>query len=90
MLTAEIVFLADGNFSDEIEIYFDRKGLDYLSSQLNHIREGKNDHVHLMSESWGLGNLDEQKHKENNRIVHHLRFTLMTEAKPIEHAPNQG
>ena len=77
MLTAEIVLLPDGTLSDEIEIYFDSEGLYNIIERLKHIRDGKTDHVHLMSHSWGLSDLNEVKHKESNRIAHHVRMTLM-------------
>ena len=77
MLTVEIVYLKDGTISDEVELYFDKEGLEQLFERLNHLRDGKTDHLHLMSEEWGLGDLNEEPHKENNRIAHHLRMTLI-------------
>lgn len=77
MLSVEIVLLPDGSLSDEVEIYFDKEGLEYLLYRLSHIAEEKTDHVSLMSTSWGLGHLDEKTHKPDNRIAHHLRITLM-------------
>lgn len=79
MLTIEIGFKPDGSISEEVEIYFDKEGLDYLAARINRMVEGKIDHVNLMSESWGLGDLDENKHRESNRIAHHLRLTLMSD-----------
>ena len=76
MLTVEVVFKPDGTLSDEIEVYFDKEGLDYLFARMSHIRDGKTDHLNLMSESWGLGDLNETPHRETNRIAHHLRMTL--------------
>ena len=77
MLTVEIGILENQIPSDVVEIYFDRSGLDYLLARIAHITEGKTDHVELMSESWGLGDLDEDKHRQTNRIAHHLKITLL-------------
>src|SRR3954466_12883938 len=77
MLTTEIVLTPEGAVSDEVEIYFDKEGLEYLIYRLSHILEGKTNHIHLMSESWGTGELNEISHKPNNNTVHHLRMTLM-------------
>ena len=79
MLTVEIVLTANGSLGEEVEIYFDREGIEYLVYRLQHILDAKTDHISLMSESWGLGDLDEIKHRDNNRIAHHLRMTLMDE-----------
>ena len=79
MLTAEIVMLPDSTLSGEVELYFNREGFDYLMGRLDHIRDGKTDHLHLMSRSWGLGDLDEKSHKPTNQIAHHLRLTLIAE-----------
>jgi hypothetical protein len=77
MLSIELCYLDDGSLSEEVEIYFDKDGLEYLLARLNHITLGKTDHLNLMSESWGLGDLDEVKHRETNRIIHHIRMTLL-------------
>jgi len=77
MLTVEIGLLEDGTLREEVEIYFDREGLEYLLARISHISSGKTDHVVLMSESWGLGDLDESPHRKNNVIAHHLSLTLM-------------
>ncbi len=77
MLTVEIGSQEDGTRSQEVEIYFDQEGLDYLFARLSHIVDGKTDHVSLMSQSWGLGDLDEEPHRDSNIIMHHLRMTLM-------------
>lgn len=76
MLTVEIVTLPDGSLSDEVEIYLDDEGLDQLIQRLTQIKNRNTDHVHFMSQSWGLGNLDEVKHKATNRVAHHLRITF--------------
>jgi hypothetical protein len=77
MLTVEVGLLEDGNFSEVVEMYFDREGLDYLIARLLQIQEEKTDHINLMSNSWGLGDLDEVKQRERNLLAHHLRATLV-------------
>ncbi len=59
MITVEIGVQNGEVRTDEIEIYFDKEGLDYLLHRLEHIHAGTTDHVHLMSESWGLDDLAE-------------------------------
>lgn len=81
MLTIEIGLLKNKEFSEEVEIYFDNEGLDYLLARLNQIQQGKTDHLNLMSESWGLGDLTEVKQRESNLIAHHLRITLVESSK---------
>jgi hypothetical protein len=77
MITVEIGFLEDGTISEEVEIYFDNEGLDYLCYRLGHMKNGKTDHLHLMSESWGMDDLSETTHQPRNRTAHHLRITLI-------------
>jgi len=77
MLTVEIGLLENGSFSEVVEIYFDKEGLDYLVARIDHIVQGKTDHANLMSESWGLGDLTEEKQRNSNLLAHHLRLTLM-------------
>ncbi len=77
MITVEIGVQNGEVRTDEIEIYFDKEGLNYLLHRLGHIRAGTTDHVHLMSESWGLDDLAESAYRPGNKIAHHLRMTLV-------------
>jgi hypothetical protein len=79
MITVEVVQDEVGTFDEIVEIYFDKDGLLELSARLQLLLEGKADHIHLMSESWGLGDLDEKTHKKNNRLAHHLQLSLVDE-----------
>lgn len=79
MITVEIVLDGNQDCKEIVEIYFDREGLLELQARLALIEKGKNDHAHLMSESWGLGDLAEQTHKDSNKLVHHLQFSLVSE-----------
>ena len=77
MITVEIVCADSGTPKDIVEIYFDKEGLSELLARLRLIEDGKSDHVHLMSESWGLGDLDEDLHRATNKLVHHLQLSLI-------------
>lgn len=76
MLTAEIGLLPDGSVSKEVELYFDRQGLDLLLEKLSRLRDGKTDHYHLMTSSWGLGDLSEEKQGNNTTLAQHLKITF--------------
>jgi hypothetical protein len=77
MISVEIGMLEDRKRSDVVEIYFDVDGLNYLLDRISHIQGRKTDHVDLMSRSWGLGDLSEQTHRDDNQIAHHLKLTLV-------------
>lgn len=78
MLTVEIGLRENGEINEVVEIYFDKDGLADLQARLSLIQNAKTDHIHLMSESWGLGDLSEDKQKERNLLVHHLQITLIS------------
>ena len=72
-----------GNYLDpkngkpcEVEIYFDKDGLDYLINQLSKLK-ASGDHSHLMTPSWGMHDLSETKIVEENHLAHHLRLSLL-------------
>lgn len=77
MLTVEIGLHENGETKEVVEIYFDKEGLDDLLARLALIKTGKTDHIHLMSESWGLDDLSEDKQRESNQLAHHLKITLI-------------
>ncbi len=54
--------------SGTIEIYMDDAGKETLLAVLNRLRE-PNYHEHLMTISWGAGDLDETLHEPGNTIV---------------------
>jgi hypothetical protein len=60
----------------QVEIYFDRKGLEYLIKYLSRLKK-PGDHCHFMTPEWGMSDLSEDIQKEGNSIVHHLRTTLI-------------
>ncbi|MCC3304842.1 immunity protein 32 [Sneathiella sp. HT1-7] len=60
----------------EVQIYCDREGLASLITKLSRLKEA-GDHIHLMSSSWGPGDLDEDKYVAENDLAHHLRISLI-------------
>ena len=62
MLTFE---LGEGN---TVEVYMDAAGKDLPSNILSRIKE-VGDHEHLMTISWGAGELDESVHNAENTII---------------------
>ena len=77
-LSVEIENTSTGETPSEIEFYFDEEGLDVLMERLNLIKEGKTDHVHLFTPSWGMADddLSELKEKDTNSLVNHVKLTL--------------
>ena len=60
----------------EVEVYLDKKGIEYLAKHLSTLNE-PGDHVHFMTSSWGEGDLSEDKMVKENDLAHHLRLTLI-------------
>lgn len=65
-----------GNAPDEVEVYFDSEGLSALIAQLEMIRSGRTDHIHLMAESWGGSHLEDNPRMDLNMPVHHVKMSL--------------
>lgn len=60
-----------------VEIYIDPASLKSLIARLDMLAERKEgEHLHLMTESWGLGDLTETPHTPDNVITHHLKIIL--------------
>ena len=57
----------------EVEIYLDNEGLDFLLSQLSFLKDQRTDHVHLMTSTWGGGELTGGLRNPSSLPVHHLR-----------------
>jgi len=77
VITVEIDMDDTENRKEIVRVYFDKTGLMELQARLGLIEAGKADHVHLMSESWGLGDLSEDKVNDRSLLVHHLELNLM-------------
>lgn len=67
--------LVDGGHA--VEIYIDRDKLASLIKRLTLLADEEvGDHVHLMTEAWGLGDLTDAEHADGNVITHHLKVIL--------------
>lgn len=67
---------AKDGLPNEVEIYFDSEGLNYLIKHLSKLRVA-GDHAHFMTPAWGMHDLSEVKEVAENSLVHHLRLTLI-------------
>jgi hypothetical protein len=76
MITVEIGMSYLGQPNEIVEIYLDKTGLDELQKRLKLLTEGKTDHLDLMSESWGPGDLSQKLHGSENTLAHYLKITL--------------
>jgi hypothetical protein len=76
MISIEIKTPNPGAKPDEIEINLDADGLRSLLSQLEFLKDGRTDHVHLMSESWGGTHLEEQPRTDAGTAVRHVKILL--------------
>jgi hypothetical protein len=76
MLSFELKTPAAGDTPDELEIYMDREGLDSLLAQLHFLKDGRIDHVHLMSESWGGTHLSDEPQSTNGIVMRHVKIML--------------
>lgn len=61
---------------EEIELCIDRRALEYLVQQLQHLKYA-GDHFHLFSDEWGTGELSLKTFMPNSVPAHHLRVTLV-------------
>ncbi len=76
MISIEIKTPKPGATPDEIEINLDADGLRSLLSQLEFLKDGRTDHVHLMSESWGGAHLADQLRSDDGTAVRHVKILL--------------
>jgi hypothetical protein len=76
MISIEIKTPKPGATPDEIEINLDADGLRSLLSQLEFLKDGRTDHVHLMSKSWGGTHLEEQPRNDAGTAVRHVKILL--------------
>lgn len=61
-----------------VEIYVDQKNLLSLVKRLTLLADNPpGEHLHFMSESWGLGDLTEETHMDSNVITHHLKIIVV-------------
>lgn len=62
---------------NEVEIVLDRTGLEALCAQLQLLSDGKSEHAHLMSESWGGSHLSESPVNPENLPIRHVKIILV-------------
>ncbi|MBQ1500177.1 MAG: immunity protein 32 [Sphingomonas sp.] len=74
MISYELKPVVDGNIADEIEIFVDVDGIDRIIAQLNSLKEGRTDHLHMMSQSWGDGELAGQVVHAGNTSISHVKI----------------
>ena len=65
-----------GTMPDELEIHLDADGLRSLLSQLEFLKDGRTDHVHLMSESWGGTHLEDRPRTPDGAAIRHVKILL--------------
>lgn len=61
---------------EEIELWLDKNGLSSLLAQLQFLHDGKTEHVHLMSDSWGGSHLSSEAVRSDNTVIHHIKILL--------------
>ncbi len=76
MISVQIIKPRPGATADEIEINLDADGLKSLLSQLDFLKEGRTDHIHLMSESWGGTHLEDRPRTGTGTAVRHMKIVL--------------
>ena len=67
----------NGSEQDQLDVYLDRDGLVDLLAQLGFLTDGKTDHAHLMSESWGGSHLSEEPVRRDASAIKHVKISLL-------------
>lgn len=58
-----------------LEIYGNQKGLEKLKALIDSfLTKAGNDHIHLMTESWGGNELSDHKQCAENEIINHVKL----------------
>lgn len=60
----------------EVEIFLDQEGLDYFLREVQRLRR-PGDHFHMMTPSWGMDDLSEERQINESILAHHLKITLI-------------
>jgi hypothetical protein len=89
----ELLSVTSSPDGTEVTVHLDKAGLEALISRLQLLlrthAKGDCEHIHLMSQSWGLGDLSEtmleDEKKQQHRQVHHLKIYAWTEAWRKKH-----
>ena len=77
MLSIELKRRSDAEDPDELEIYCDEEGLDSLLAQLQLVKTGRTEHVHLMAFSWGGSHLDDSPQDPSHLSIRHAKLILL-------------
>jgi hypothetical protein len=57
-------------------MFLDREGLEYFIRELERLKKS-GDHVHMMTPSWGMDDLSEEKQAIEHILAHHLKITMI-------------
>jgi|GEM_PF-6412913 len=76
MLSFQLKPVTSGKAPEELEIQLDAAGLESLLAQLHFLKDGRTEHVHLMSQSWGGSHLDDQTTNTDATTIHHVKILL--------------
>ena len=74
MLSFELKRPTSSSSPDELEVILDLEGLESLLAQLRFLKEGRTDHVHLMSEAWGGTHLSDRPQIPTNTTIHSVKI----------------
>jgi len=64
------VEIVDG---ETVEINANEQGLEFLINALTQLKKN-GDHVHMMTEAWGMSELAEMPRHDDSKLVHHLEI----------------
>ncbi len=78
MLSFELKRSSTQDAPDELEVYCDREGLESLMAQLLLLKNGRTEHVHLMTQEWGGTHLDSSPQNAGHVPLRHVKFLLRT------------
>jgi Immunity protein 32 len=90
MFSVELMKPTTNRVADVVEVYLDAEGLDSLLAQLRFLTEGRTDHVHFMSTSWGGTHLDDQPQNPNSTTIHHVKILLRPDTKNKKQEEKSG
>lgn len=89
-VSVEILNLKDAGEQDRavIEINADKEGIDYLIKLLTDLKKN-GDHFHMMTPTWGMDDLSENKYHEKSVLVNHLEIIRNEGAGKEEKGPKK-
>lgn len=72
---------------DELEIFADIEGLDYIIQKLDSLRtniELGHSHIHLMTEDWGGHELSNTLMHNDNALLNHVKIIVFSNKQSVE------